>query len=122
MEIRQMMYFMAVAQYGSYSGAAAVLKVSQPTLSLSIKKMEDELGVKLFYYFDRRQRLTDEGMRLLEGSEQIIDTYQTTLEWVRNTESSATGSFTRGGDADKKLDRLREKAQLVPVLKRTHPA
>ena len=28
----------------------------------------------------------------------------------------------RGGDADKKLDRLREKAQLVPVLKRTHPA
>lgn len=31
-------------------------------------------------------------------------------------------NFGTGGDADKKLDRLREKAQLVPVLKRTHPA
>ena len=96
MDIKQITYFMAVAQHGSYSGAAAVLKVSQPTLSLAIKKMEEELGVKLFYYFDRRQRLTDEGVRLLEGSKQIIDIYQTTLEWVRNTESSATGSFTLG--------------------------
>ena len=56
MDIKQMQYFVSIAQEGSYSRAAEKLSVSQPALSISIKKLEEEFGVKLFYYFDRRQR------------------------------------------------------------------
>lgn len=54
MDIKQMQYFVSIAQEGSYSRAAEKLSVSQPALSIAIKKLEEEFGVKLFYYFDRR--------------------------------------------------------------------
>ena len=96
MEIKQIMYFMAVAEQGSYSRAAASLSVSQPALSMAVKKLEEELGVKLFHYFDRKQRLTEEGVKLLDGSKQLVDIYQKTVEEVQNTKESAAGSFTLG--------------------------
>ena len=49
MDIRQINYFVAVAQNGSFSKAAEKLSLSQPTLSLAVKKLEEELGVKLLY-------------------------------------------------------------------------
>lgn len=61
MDIKQLYYFTAVAQAGSYSKAAESLAVSQPTLSVTVKKLEEELGVQLFYAFNREQHLTDEG-------------------------------------------------------------
>ena len=76
MDIKQISYFMAVAQEGGYSRAAEKLNVSQPTLSIAVKKLEEELGTRLFYTFDRKQCLTDEGLRLLEGSKQLMDIYQ----------------------------------------------
>ena len=68
MDIKQLTYFMAVAQAGSFSQAAEHLGISQPALSISVKNLEEELGVKLLYAFGRRQMLTDEGRRLLEGA------------------------------------------------------
>ena len=96
MDIKQISYFMAVAQEGSYSRAAEKLNVSQPTLSIAVKKLEDELGTRLFYAFDRRQCLTDEGLRLLEGSRQLMDIYQKTVEDVKITNEHSAGSFTLG--------------------------
>lgn len=96
MDIKQISYFMAVAQEGSYSRAAEKLNVSQPTLSIAVKKLEEELGTRLFYAFDRRQRLTDEGLRLLEGSRQLMDIYQKTVEDVKITNAHSAGSFTLG--------------------------
>ena len=63
MDIKQLTYFMAVAQEGSYSKAAEKLGISQPTLSIAVKKLEEELGLPLFYTFNRRQVLTDGGLR-----------------------------------------------------------
>lgn len=96
MDIRQLSYFMAVAQEGGYSRAAQRLGVSQPTLSIAIKKLEEELGARLFYTFDRRQRLTEEGLRLMEGSRQLLDLYRKTLEDVREAGRENQGSFTLG--------------------------
>ena len=96
MDIKQISYFMAVAQEGSYSRAAEKLNVSQPTLSIAVKKLEEELGTRLFYAFDRRQCLTDEGLRLLEGSRQLMDIYQKTVEDVKITNARSAGSFTLG--------------------------
>lgn len=96
MDIRQLRYFMAVAKAGSYSGAAAELNVAQPTLSISVRNLERELGVRLFYTFDRRQRLTDEGERLLAGAQRLMEDYRRTIEEVRSTATSAAGNLTLG--------------------------
>ena len=47
MDIKQLYYFTAVAQAGSYSKAAESLAVSQPTLSVTVKKLEEVLFVGL---------------------------------------------------------------------------
>lgn len=96
MDIKQARYFMAVAREGSYSKAAETLDVSQPTLSIAVKKLEDELGVPLFYTFGRKQCLTDEGLRLMDGARQLLDIYQKTVEDVRSADSGTSGSFTLG--------------------------
>lgn len=87
MDIKQLTYFMAVAQEGSYSKAAEKLGISQPTLSIAVKKLEEELGLPLFYTFNRRQVLTDGGLRLMNGGRQLIDLYQKTVEDVKVTDS-----------------------------------
>lgn len=96
MDIKQMQYFVSIAQEGSYSRAAEKLSVSQPALSIAIKKLEEEFGVKLFYYFDRRQRLTDEGIRFFKNAKELLHIYQRTIEDIKNTENVVSGSFTLG--------------------------
>lgn len=96
MDFKQVSYFTAVAQEGSFSKAAETLSVSQPTLSIAVKKLEEELGVKLFYSFDRRQHLTDEGLRLLDGTKQMLDLYRKTVEEVKTSNSFSSGIFTLG--------------------------
>lgn len=96
MEMKQLAYFMAVAREGSFSRAAEKLSVSQPTLSIAIKKLEGELGVPLFFTLGRRQKLTDEGMRLFKGGAQLLDQYRRTVEEVKAAERSDAGEFTLG--------------------------
>ena len=81
MDIKQLYYFTAVAQAGSYSKAAESLAVSQPTLSVTVKKLEEELGVQLFYAFNREQHLTDEGLRLWTKAKQILDKVSALLQF-----------------------------------------
>ena len=96
MDIKQISYFLAVAQEKSFSKAAENLTVSQPTLSVAVKKLEEELGVQLFYSFSREQRLTDEGLRLMKGAKQIMEAYQQTVEGVQVMDRNTEGSFTLG--------------------------
>lgn len=96
MEIKQLAYFMAVAREESFSRAAEKLSVSQPTLSVAVKKLEEELGVPLFFTLGRRQKLTDEGKKLFEGGTHLLDQYCRTVEEVKAAESSDAGEFTLG--------------------------
>jgi DNA-binding transcriptional LysR family regulator len=96
MDMKHLHYFLTLAQEGNFSRAAEILNISQPALSISIKKLEEELGVALFYSFDRKQHLTDEGLRLLKGARELSDIYQKTVEDVRHTDSYSTGEFTFG--------------------------
>lgn len=93
MDLKQLSHFTAIVREGSYSRAAEKLNVSQPALSVAIKKLENELGVKLFYSFDRRQWLTDEGIRLMNGAVQMLDVYRKTVENVMADNAETTGSL-----------------------------
>jgi len=66
MELKQLSYFLAVSEAGSFSRAAAILAVTQPVLSRQVKLLETELGVELLYRNGRGTVPTEAG-KLLEG-------------------------------------------------------
>ena len=72
MEIHQLMYFVAVAETGSFSRAAERCNVAQPSLSQQIMKLEAEIGEPLFERLKRRTVLTQAGTRLLPRATAIL--------------------------------------------------
>jgi LysR family transcriptional regulator, hydrogen peroxide-inducible genes activator len=71
-EFHQLRYFVAVADEGSFSRAAAKVRVAQPSLSQQIRKLEAEVGQPLFDRLPRSVMLTDAGRCLLEYARQIL--------------------------------------------------
>jgi DNA-binding transcriptional LysR family regulator len=71
MDLRQLEYFLRVAQRRNISTAASELNITQPTLTKSIKLLEDQLGVKLFDRLPRGVALTSFGTTLLRHAESI---------------------------------------------------
>jgi LysR family hydrogen peroxide-inducible transcriptional activator len=72
MEIHQLRYFVAVADEGSFSRAAAREHVAQPSLSQQIQKLEAEMGQRLFDRLPRSVVLTEAGKYLLEYARKIL--------------------------------------------------
>ncbi len=73
MEIQQLRGFHAVAKYKNFTVAAQKTQRTQPTISLQVKALEDELGVKLFERLGpRRVTVTPEGKILLELTASIL--------------------------------------------------
>jgi DNA-binding transcriptional LysR family regulator len=71
MDLRQLEYFLRVAQRKNISTAATELNITQPTLTKSIKLLEDQLGVKLFDRLPRGVALTSFGLTLLRHAEAV---------------------------------------------------
>ena len=72
MDIRSLRYFLAVAREENMTRAAELLHVTQPTLSKTLKALEEELGKKLFTRRSFSIRLTDEGMLLRDRAEDLV--------------------------------------------------
>lgn len=79
MDIRQLQYFVQIADCGSYSLASQTLFVSQPALSKAIKSIEDEMGFKFFYTYQRKQKLTDAGRSFYEKAVNFLESYDTLI-------------------------------------------
>ncbi len=75
-------YFLAVAELGSFSKAAAKVNVTQPTLSVGIAKLEEQLGARLFERTTRRVSLTPAGSRFLVHAKRIAQEYEVALREV----------------------------------------
>ena len=72
MELHQLRYFVAVADEGSFSRAAAKVRVAQPSLSQQIRKLEAEVGQPLFDRLPRSVVLTEAGRCLIDYARQIL--------------------------------------------------
>ncbi len=72
MELRQLRYFVAVAQQRNFTRAAEILNITQPPLSRQIQLLEEELGVALFHRSSRPVRLTDGGRLFYEQALQVL--------------------------------------------------
>ena len=83
MERRQLEYFLAVAECGSVTRASALLHVSQPTISASLRKLESELGGMLFERSSTGLILTSAGQALLEPAGQVLRDFASASERVR---------------------------------------
>ncbi len=72
MEIRTLRYFLAIAREENMTKAAEILHVTQPTLSKTLRALEDELGKKLFVRHSFSISLTEEGMLLRDRAESLV--------------------------------------------------
>ena len=72
MELRQLVYFTAIAQAGTITAAAQKLHMSQPPLSLQLQKLEEELGCPLFERDTRHLHLTQAGELFYERAQGIL--------------------------------------------------
>ena len=73
MDLRQLRYVAAVARLGGFTRAAEELHVAQPALSLAVRQLETELGVRLFDRTSRRVTPTDAGSAFANRASQILD-------------------------------------------------
>lgn len=71
--LQQLKYFVEVAVEGSFSGAADLLYVSQPTMSAAMKDLEQRLGCTLFMRSTRGVTLTEDGTEFLGYARQVVE-------------------------------------------------
>ena len=72
--LRQLQIFEASARRGSFTRAAEELFLTQPTVSMQMKKLEEGIGLPLFEQVGKRVYLTDAGKLLLDSTRQVMDT------------------------------------------------
>jgi DNA-binding transcriptional LysR family regulator len=117
-ELRQLAYFVSVAEHLHFGRAAAALDVGQPAVSQQVARLERELGVVLFDRSARTVRLTDAGTRFLPAARNVLAAAQHAREVVLDQSSAASrvlrlGSSTGLGD---RLERvLRALGELLPT-------
>jgi LysR family hydrogen peroxide-inducible transcriptional activator len=94
MELDQLRYFLQVARRGSYTRAAEDLMISQPALSRSIQKLEEELGQPVFERKTRSVSLTDAGTLLQGRAQQVLSILEDTKAEI--TDDGVSGRLRIG--------------------------
>jgi LysR family transcriptional regulator, nitrogen assimilation regulatory protein len=96
MELRQLRYFIAIADSGAFSKAAERVFVAQSALSNQIALLEDELGASLFHRSRRGVELTDAGNRFLPHAVSILRQADDAVASVRSGADTPTGKVVFG--------------------------
>lgn len=96
MDIRHLQYFMEVARLGSFTKAAEALFITQPTISKTIRSLEDELGAKLFNRIGRTVELTDAGKVIQHQALIIVKSFQNLSSELDDLRNLKTGHLRIG--------------------------
>ncbi len=96
LELRQLRYFLAVAEELNFTRAAESLHLAQQALSASIRRLEEQLDVALFVRNTRKVELTSAGEVLVDGARAVIAAASDALERVHQVSEGRTGRLTIG--------------------------
>ena len=119
MDRRQLEYFLAVAAHGSFTSAAAALRVAQPSLSHAIKALERELGALLFHRLSRGVTLTAAGEALLRPAQQVMRDFAAARASVQMVCDLTMGRVDIVAQTTLAVHPL---ADLVGAFRKVHPA
>src|SRR6185503_10940817 len=96
MEIRQLRAFVAIADAGTFTAAAQRVHITQAAISMQIRQLETELGVKLFVRAPRRVLLTEAGEQLLQRARHILRDHDAALDEVTELAGTQRGRLRIG--------------------------
>lgn len=117
MELRVLRYFLAVAREENITKAAALLHLTQPTLSRQLMQLEEELGVQLFHRSRYHIVLTDEGMLLRRRAQELVELAdKTAREFQKDPELRGEISIGSGD-----LEGMHVLARFLASFQKLHP-
>lgn len=96
MELRQLKYFVAIADCSSFSKAAEKVFVAQSALSHQMAQLEDELGTSLFHRSRRGVELTDAGVRFFPHAVSVLRQTEEAIASARNSGDAPAGKVVFG--------------------------
>lgn len=118
MEIRLLEYFLAVAREENITHAANSLHIAQPTLSLQLKALEQELGKPLFIRGKRKITLTKEGVVLRRRAEEILSLVKIAEQEVSSEDTDIRGTVSIGSGETEAMNLALKAAN---ILQSDHP-
>ncbi len=100
MNLNQLKYFLVVAEIGSFTRAAERLFITQPSLSVGIQKLEEDLGVSLFERGKKQILLTPAGKYFFKKAKNILNEIELVKNELRHNSDSNSASTLRIGILD----------------------
>ena len=116
MELRVLRYFLAVAREENITKAAAMLHLTQPTLSRQLMQLEEELGVQLFQRSRYRIILTNDGMLLRRRAQELVDLADKTAREFSDRETELMGEIAIGAGETRSMTALSRAIQSFRCL------
>ncbi|MDN4017844.1 LysR family transcriptional regulator [Zwartia panacis] len=96
MDLKQLEYFIAVVEKGSFSKAAIFLNLAQPSISRKVALLEEELGQRLLERTGRGVKTTDAGQTLLAHAKLMLDTAATAAFQIKEMSTAVSGKVVVG--------------------------
>jgi LysR family hydrogen peroxide-inducible transcriptional activator len=119
MTLTELRYIVAVSQKNHFGKAAQACFVSQPTLSIAIKKLEEELGVRLFERSSKNEiRITEIGQQVVNQAYIVLQEAQILIEIAQQGKDPLSGQFKLGVIYTIGPYLL---PSLIPILRKTAP-
>lgn len=115
MELRDIEYFTVVAQHGHLGRAAEAIGLSQPALSKSLRRLEQELGAKLVKRTPKGVELSAEGMALLGHAQELRLSVQAMAQEIRDVGRGGIGHVRIGAGPVSSVEMLEE--ALLPLVR-----
>ncbi len=123
MELRQLRHFVALAQEMHFGRASERLCITQPALSASVARLEEDLGVRLFERDSKGVRITHAGEQMLGQARAMLGQEERTKSFARALSSGGRGRLDIGfsghvlnRDVDNVISQCRQKAPEVEIV------